>query len=141
MSQSGLSTFDHTLHATHIWLSELMSTLGWEERQHAYHALRATLQVLRDQLTIEEVADLGAQLPMLVRGFYYEGWKPGRSQRARKKQEFLDRVASKIPFQLNHPMETVVREVFGVLSSHISQVEIDDVKNILSRKCRELWEE
>jgi len=30
--------------------------------------MRATLHALRDRLTVEEVAQLGAQLPMLVRG-------------------------------------------------------------------------
>jgi uncharacterized protein (DUF2267 family) len=60
---------------TQIWLKDLMSQLDWEDRPHkAYLALRTVLHALRDRLTVEEAVQLGAQLPMLVRGFYYEGW-------------------------------------------------------------------
>jgi hypothetical protein len=61
---------------TNSWLKELMELMGWEDRHRAYHALRVVLHALRDHLTIDEVVTLGAQLPMLVRGFYYEGWHP-----------------------------------------------------------------
>jgi uncharacterized protein (DUF2267 family) len=30
------------------------------------------LHALRDRLTVEEASDLAAQLPMLIRGLYYE---------------------------------------------------------------------
>lgn len=46
-----------------------MEELDWQDRHAAYLALRATLHALRDRLTVEEVAELGAQLPMLIRGF------------------------------------------------------------------------
>jgi uncharacterized protein (DUF2267 family) len=142
MSQSGLSAFDHSLHTTHKWLKELMESLRWEDRQHAYHALRAVLHVLRDHLTIDEVANLGAQLPLLIRGMYYEGWHPSkRSQRKRKKAEFLEVVSEELPFTTDCPIETIVREVFQVLSHHVSQGEIEDVKHLLSRECRALWED
>jgi uncharacterized protein (DUF2267 family) len=44
---------------------------------------------------VEEVAQLGAQLPMLVRGFYYEGWDPtGKpSLKVRNKEHFMARIA------------------------------------------------
>jgi uncharacterized protein (DUF2267 family) len=66
--------FDRTLYKTHTWLKEIMEVLGTEDRHRAYMALRAVLHALRDRLTVEEVAQLGAQLPMLIRGLYYEGW-------------------------------------------------------------------
>ncbi len=41
-------------------------------------------------LTIDEVAQLGAQLPMLVRGIYYEGWDPSNKPlRGRHKRDFM----------------------------------------------------
>jgi multimeric flavodoxin WrbA len=48
---------------------------------------------LRDRLTVEEVAQLGAQLPMLIRGFYYIGWDPtAKPLKLRHKEQFLTRI-------------------------------------------------
>jgi uncharacterized protein (DUF2267 family) len=79
MSATGLDVFDQTLQKTNIWLKEIMDDLG-PDRQRAYHALRAVLHTLRDRLTVEEAAHLSAQLPLLVRGIYFEGWHPRTSR-------------------------------------------------------------
>ena len=73
--KSGYDVFDGTLQKTNVWLNDIMNELDWQEHPYkAYLALRTVLHTLRDRLTIEEAVQLGAQLPMLVRGFYYEGW-------------------------------------------------------------------
>ena len=96
MSTTGLEVFDTTVHKTNSWLKEVMQEIHCEDRRKAYLALRATLHALRDRLTVEEVAQLGAQLPMLVRGFYYEGWDPTRKPvKLRDKEEFLARSEQK----------------------------------------------
>lgn len=73
MSITGLDVFDKSLNKTNEWLQDLMDELNFSQRKQAYQALRATLQTLRDRMIVEEAAHLGAQLPMLIRGFYYEG--------------------------------------------------------------------
>jgi uncharacterized protein (DUF2267 family) len=70
MSQTALPQFDSTVQTTHVWLNDILERLGWEEPYRAYHALRAVLHALRDQLPVNQLAALAAQLPMLVRGFY-----------------------------------------------------------------------
>ncbi len=93
MSATGIDAFDTTIQKTHIWLDDLMQELCFQDRQIAYLAMRATLHALRDRLTVDEVAQLAAQLPMLVRGFYYEGWDPsGKPLRDRRKEQFLERI-------------------------------------------------
>lgn len=94
MSSTGLRTFDSTLQTTNVWLDELMKELGWQERQRAYHALRAVLHTLRDRLPVDEAAHLAAQLPMLIRGIYYEGWHPAdKPLKQRNKEQFLAHIA------------------------------------------------
>jgi uncharacterized protein (DUF2267 family) len=96
---AGLDVFARTLHKTYEWLANLMGLLGVDDRQVAYQAFRATLHALRDRLTLEEVAQLGAQLPMLVRGFYYEGWDPtAKPLKLRHMEAFLAYIAS----EFNH---------------------------------------
>lgn len=74
MSNAVLEVFDASLQKTQVWLNDLMSELGWEEKpQKACLALRTALHALRDRLTNEEAVHLGAQLPILIRGIYYEG--------------------------------------------------------------------
>ena len=76
MSTTGLSQFDESLHHTNSWLKDIMEDLGWADRPAAYSALRASLHALRDRLTIEEGAHLAAQLPLMLKGVFYDGWKP-----------------------------------------------------------------
>jgi uncharacterized protein (DUF2267 family) len=139
MIAAGLDVFDRTLHKTHEWLAELMRLLAIDDRRNAYHALRATLHALRDRLTVQEVAHLGAQLPMLVRGFYYEGWDPtAKPLKVRHKDEFLGYVASRLGTDGLDP-EVAARAVFALLAERVTKGEIEDVKHVLPSKLRELW--
>src|SRR5918999_3024156 len=141
MSNTGLDVFDRTVQTTNSWLKDLMDELDWVDRQEAYSALRVTLHALRDRLTIEEAAQLGAQLPMLIRGFYYEGWNPtGKPLKVRQREEFLERIAEHFvrAGEPIHP-EPVARAVFRVLAQRISDGEIADIKHVLPEELRSLW--
>src|SRR6266849_3502029 len=112
MSKTGLEVFHRTIHKKKNWLKELMGMLDCEDRHEAYLALRATLHALRDRLTIEETAQFAAQLPMLIRGFYYEGWDPtGKPLKERHREEFLARIKQELRTQGTDP-EQVARAVF-----------------------------
>jgi uncharacterized protein (DUF2267 family) len=139
MSATGLEVFDRTIHKTNIWLKDLMETLESGDRQEAYITLRATLHALRDRLTIEEVAQFAAQLPMLIRGFYYEGWDPtGKPTKERHIDDFLMRINQELKPHGIDP-ELAARAVFLVLANRISEGEIEDVEHVLPREIRELW--
>jgi uncharacterized protein (DUF2267 family) len=140
MSVTTLDVFETTLHKTNSWLNELMQVLGWQDKRKAYLALRVTLHALRDRLTIEEVAQLGAQLPMLIRGFYYEGWDPtGKPLKERHKEQFLARIEQQFRGDESIDPERVARAVFTVLANRISEGEIEDVKHVLPAEMRDLW--
>ena len=133
--------FDGTLQKTQIWLNDLKSELGWENHPHkAYLALRTVLHALRDRLTLEEAVQLGAQLPMLVRGFYYEGWTlKGKPHKERHKEDFLAHIKEAFKDDVTVRPESIARAVFKVLARHTSKGEIEDVKNMLPKALQELW--
>ena len=142
MTTLASTPFESTLHTSNTWLDELMDELGWQDRHRAYQALWVVLHTLRDRLTVTEVADLGAQLPMLIRGMYYEGWRPtAQAPRVRKKEEFLAPIANAFRDDPQLFPEGIAWAVFKVLKGRVSAGEIDDVKHVLSREIRSLWPE
>ena len=135
-----LDGLDSTIHKTHQWLNDIMAALGVHDAHLAYGGLRAVLHALRDRLTLEETVQLGAQLPMLIRGLYYEGWSPRREPRKTHKAEFLEVIRKQFPACTDrmHP-EVLARAVLTVLARHISAGEVDDVKAILPSDLKDLW--
>jgi uncharacterized protein (DUF2267 family) len=142
MSHHEVSAFKSTIQTTHIWLNELMEHLAWMDPERAYHALSAVLRALRDRLPVDAVAALGAQLPLLIRGAYYEGWHPsGTPLKERKREEFLGHIRGTFPSDFEAEPEEVARAVFQVLMKHVSDGEIEKVKNALPFAIRSLWSE
>jgi uncharacterized protein (DUF2267 family) len=140
MSMTGLDVFDTTVHKTNSWLNELMRLLDSSDRRRAYEALRATLHALRDRLTVDETAQLAAQLPMLIRGFYYEQWDPsGKPLKIRDLQSFLALIEQRLTPAYPCDPEAVARAVFALLAARIAEGEIQDVKQIVPSELRSLW--
>ena len=139
MSTTGFDVFDKTVHTTHIWLDEIMAELG-PSRQVAWHVLGATLRALRDRLTVEQAAHLGAQLPLLVRGLYYDQWHPASTpHKERHLEEFLDRVQEGMGDIRPVNAREAVRTVFQVLARHIAAGQADKVAQALPAEIRALW--
>jgi uncharacterized protein (DUF2267 family) len=135
-----ISTFDKTLAKTHRWLDDLDTSLGWHDPERCYHALKAVLHALRDRLPVGEVADLGASLPMLIRGFYYEGWRPAATpHKYRDKEHFLAQVCHRASWLEPDDAERVVTAVFALLVSEIGGGEPGQVRRLLPPEIRELW--
>lgn len=140
MSTTGLEAFDTTLQKTQGWFKDVMEELGWDDRHKAYLALRTVLHALRDRLVVEEAVQLGAQLPMLIRGFYYEGWKPsGKPVKERHREDFLATIAYAFRNDLSPAPQAIARAVFTVLTRRITEGEIEDIKHLLPKELREMW--
>jgi uncharacterized protein (DUF2267 family) len=139
MSMTGLEVFDKTLQTTNIWLEEIGEVIG-PDRQRCYHALMAVLHALRDRLPVEESAHLAAQMPLLVKGIYFHGWKPGLAPgRGRKLDDFLDAVAERLDHIRPLGPDEACRAVFSVLDRHIAPGECDKVRQALPKDIRRLW--
>jgi len=140
MTAAQISAFQSTLQTTTDWLGELGAELGRDDPQQAYRMLRAVLMALRDRMTVEEATDFGAQLPMLIRGFYYEGWNPSKTPSGeRDRQSFLERVAENLMPNVDGDPEQVTRAVFKVIQNHVTAGEIQDVKSNLPSDVQTLW--
>ena len=141
MSTTGVKAFDSTLHTTHVWLNEICEELGWDrEPQRAYRALRAVLHALRDRLRPEDAAGFAAQLPLLVRGTFYEGWHPaGKPAKVRTSEEFLAPVTEAFRDDGWTQPETVALAVFAVLKRHVTFGEVADVTAALPGDIQTLW--
>ena len=140
MSASGLDVFDRTVETTHVWLNEICNDLG-PDKQVAWKVLSTVLHKLRDRLTINLAAHLGAQLPLFVRGVYYDQFEPAKMpSEFRSREEFIAEVADWLSDTRPVDPDEAIRSVFRVLSRHISEGQINKVREALPKSLRQMWE-
>lgn len=139
MTAAHVDIIDRSVEKAHVWLNDLARELGSEDRQHAYRVLRAFLHALRDHLSVDEAAQLAAQLPIFVRGVFYEGWDPSRTpQHARDVDSFLAGIASEALLAGETEASFAARAADRVLRRHVSDGESASVLQALPRHVREL---
>ncbi len=140
MSAVGLESIDHTVQLTHIWINDLDARLGWDNKHRSYRLLRTVLQAIRDWMMVEEAAGLGAQLPELLRGVYYEHWRPAATPvKKRSKADFIARIDSAFKTDPIVFTPEAVSAVFALLSDKITAGEIKQVHHSLPADIRALW--
>lgn len=140
MTTTGFQLFDRTVQKSMQWIKETCAALGPDDPQRGYHALKAVLQTLRDRLTVDEAANLGAQLPTLIRGCYYEGYRPSRMPvKLRSREEFLGAVGERLETVPPIPSDKATEAVLTVLQRRVSEGEIEDVKAMMPEELRALW--
>jgi uncharacterized protein (DUF2267 family) len=134
-----MSVFDHAVQKADIWIADTMRELGTKDPKIAYHALSAGLQALRDRLRVDEAAQLAAQLPLLIRGLFYEGWHPASTPvHARQPQEFIALFERKAGDGENVDPERALAALFSVLQRHVSRGEFESIAHVLPRAIAEL---
>lgn len=139
MSATGLDVFDKTLHTTNTWLHEICEVLG-PDRQVAWHVLGAVLRTIRDRVSLGLAAHLGAQLPLLVRGLYYDQWRPrDQPEKWRSREEFLALVAAEL--RNVRPVDTAkaIRAVLKVLNHYVDPGQLQKVREALPEDVRRMW--
>ncbi|WP_431303064.1 DUF2267 domain-containing protein [Sediminicoccus sp. BL-A-41-H5] len=135
MAATGLEVWDKSIQTTNIWLDEIMEEVG-PNRQAAWHALGAVLRTLRDRLPIEVAVHLGAQLPLLVRGAYFEQWHLApHAVPVRDIEDFLDLLSRHLG-QTHKDPATITASVFRTLSQHVDDGQIAKVLSVLPASIR-----
>lgn len=139
MKKTGLTAIDHAPQVVAEWLNRLQQDLGWSDRRRAYLLLRETLHAIRDFLTVEEAADLSAQLPLLIRGIFFDGWLPAKTPaRPRSVDDFLARVMQAFADDPLVEPDVAVAAVFSLLRRQISPGEYQQVAWAMRRPLRDL---
>jgi len=138
MSTSGLDVFDKTLQTTNIWLDEIMADVG-PDRQIAWKVLSVVLHKLRDRVTLGLAAHLGAELPLLVRGVYYDQFEPAKLPADWSAEDFVKEVARWLSDVRPVEPKLAIRTVFAVLSRHVSRGQIAKIQDALPQDLRSLW--
>jgi uncharacterized protein (DUF2267 family) len=135
-----IDSIERTVHKTNEWLNELDAELGRDDKELAWRVLKGHLQVLRDQVTLDEAAQLAAQLPMLVRGAFYEGFDPSRkAERLRDRELFLAAFAERAQLDADDSfIERAAEAATTVLQHHVTGGELDDVLSQLPGEVREV---
>jgi uncharacterized protein (DUF2267 family) len=135
MGETGFTNFDTTVQKTNQVLKQIEQAYGWpkDRRAQSYAALRAVLHALRDRLTVQEAAQLAAQLPTLLRGVYYEGWRPAAVPVKLHREAFLQRVQRDFPYEVDGGTELLVRRVLAALRRHVTDGEWEDIKATVPR--------
>jgi uncharacterized protein (DUF2267 family) len=133
MVETGFSSFDTMVDKANRLLKDVEEAFEWpkERRKQSYAALRAVLHPLRNRLPVETAVQFGAQLPTIVRGVYYDGWKPAETPVKMSNEEFFARVRSEFPYAVEGGNEKLVRTVLKTLERHVSAGEWQHLKSRL----------
>ncbi|WP_295510085.1 DUF2267 domain-containing protein [Sulfitobacter sp.] len=140
MTAQGLEVIDNSVHVTHEWINELADRLDWHSKRSVLRLLRVTLHHLRDHLVVDEMAQMSAQLPVLIRGFFFEGWIPKKTPiKERSAEEFVAFIAAEMSETAEFWGREDIKCVFDVLNNRLSIGEVEDIRATLSVKIRDLW--
>ena len=141
MASTPHAGFEHAVQEADRLLKNISDELGHPDVKVAYHALRGTLFALRDRLPPDEALDLAAQLPLLVRGIFFEGYRLSGKPEKFDRIAFLERVKHEINMVRPTNTEDAARAVLAVLSQRISAGEWDRVRHALPSDLRSLLPE
>ncbi|WP_341715963.1 DUF2267 domain-containing protein [Micromonospora sp. FIMYZ51] len=130
MAEQFQSAVESSVDKTNLILKDIEQAYGWPkaQRNQSYAALRTVLHLLRDRMPVQESVEFSAQLPLLVRGIYFDGWQPQNVPIKLNRDDFLYEVRQGFPYDVEGGPQRVVQVVLDTLRRHITQGEWDDVR-------------
>jgi uncharacterized protein (DUF2267 family) len=142
MKFTGFEVLDVTVQRTNTWLKELMQELNWTDRRRTYIAFRCVLHALRDHLSIQNAVAVGDELPMLIRGMYFEHWDlSGKPLPLRSRNDFVSYVSALLERdgQSGKSADMITRALFRLLDRKATEGEIADLQPAMPAALIELW--
>lgn len=146
-----LNVFEKTLQKSNDILKGIEEHFVWTDRHMSYLAFRAVMHTLRDRLSVESAASLAAQLPLVLKGVFFDGWKPAGKPIKMNVAEFVDEIRLRLnpPYGVDLGMiptfeqsvEEITRGVLHVVEQHTDHAEIQKVKKTLPKDIVVMLEE
>jgi uncharacterized protein (DUF2267 family) len=109
------------------------------EKRDAYKVLRAVLQTLRDRLPMNDAVHFAAQLPMFLRGLFFESWQPSSVPIKMSREEFLKAISEKVITDHRVDPLRITEIVFSAIMTHVGVGEMEKIKHCLPKDLRSLW--
>lgn len=115
MTGTTILALNRSMQTTMEWLNEIQAELGWEDDERVYNATKAVLHTIRDRLPLEEAAKFSAQLPMIMKGMYFDQYDPtGKPLKLRSREDFLNHVRENFPDPAFNPEDAVRGVMKGI---------------------------
>jgi uncharacterized protein (DUF2267 family) len=139
MATTGLEVFDKTLHTTNLWLDEINAEIG-PDRHLAWHVLGAVLRSIRDEMQVEQAAHFSAQLPLLIRGAYFDQYRPAtQPAAARSHDDFIARIQEDMDGSRPVNVPQAATAVMRTLNRHMTEGQVRKVRDALPKGVRAMW--
>ncbi len=137
---SSHSTFEQYAVKGRNWVREVAAELTIPEEK-AHRIIRVVLHALRKRIPLEESFHLISQLPIVWKGIYVDGWKPGTAfERLNGIDEYIqslreeDKGMAGYDFGNDQNAKKAIYAVWKLLANHISEQEIMQICNSLPRE-------
>lgn len=141
MGKSTPEAFDSSVQKANLWLKDIQAAGHMRSRFQAYSALRCVLHALRDCLRPADVVKLAAQMPLLIRGVFFDGWTLSSKPHRMSREEFMERLRQGLSAQAGLEPLRALRAVVQGLYLHLSVRELEGVRRVLPREVRALLAE
>lgn len=139
-NEKRVDAFETTLRTSYDWIRDFGRELGQTHAGLCYRCLRAGLHAIRDRLPVAESIALSAQLPLLLRGVWIDGWHPARVPiRAHSPDEILRSIEHELEGGLATAPGAVLGATFAVLERHVDAAELRKLHAIAPDALRVLW--
>jgi uncharacterized protein (DUF2267 family) len=124
------------------WIYSLEDLLNLPDNHETktFSIMRSVFHALRDHFPHGTLAHVGQQLPIFLRGVWFEGWDPAHTPiKERKKEDFIKAVKKHLESYADLDIEHCAQITMHFLSSKLSDGEGEKVYKVLPESIAVLW--